>query len=166
MLFDIKCIYEGKEIIAKVDEYEVSHIANEIVWENLKQLVCGTFDNLYPKAKDLLGEKYEIVVSTTVKEVKSYMCGDRLSVDEVSEEMIDEIIRELYYPFAEIRYDFYDENEKCITIDTWKTDDDNEEGIVVAKVYKDKVEFVQSESEYHIDVLEAIEKAKEEIQNK
>ena len=36
--------------------------------------------------------------------------------------------------YAEIRNDFFDEEENKIYIDAWFTDDDNEEGVVIAKV--------------------------------
>jgi hypothetical protein len=46
--------------------------------------------------------------------------------------------------YAEIRNDFYDEQEQKVYIDAWFTDDDNEEGTVIAKVnYKTKeVEYL------------------------
>lgn len=39
--------------------------------------------------------------------------------------------------WKEIRNDNFDEIERCITIDAWKTNNDNEEGKVIAKVYED-----------------------------
>lgn len=39
--------------------------------------------------------------------------------------------------WAEIRNDHFDEEEKCIFIDAWETDNDNEEGKVIAKIYED-----------------------------
>lgn len=36
--------------------------------------------------------------------------------------------------YAEIRNDFYNDAEGKVFIDAWKTDDDNEEGSVIAKV--------------------------------
>lgn len=48
--------------------------------------------------------------------------------------------------YAEIRNDFYDEEEKNVYIDAWFTEDDNEEGTVIAKVnYKTKeVEYLDN----------------------
>lgn len=41
--------------------------------------------------------------------------------------------------WTEIRNDFYDEEEQKVYIDGWLTDDENEEGVVIAKVnYKTK----------------------------
>ena len=41
--------------------------------------------------------------------------------------------------YAEIRNDFYDEEEKNVYIDAWLTEDENKEGVVIAKVnYKTK----------------------------
>lgn len=36
--------------------------------------------------------------------------------------------------WAEIRCDFFDEEDKCWLVDAWKTGDDNEEGEVIAKI--------------------------------
>lgn len=37
--------------------------------------------------------------------------------------------------WSEVRNDFYNEDEKAIYIDAWKTQNPNEEGRVIAKVY-------------------------------
>lgn len=39
--------------------------------------------------------------------------------------------------WVEIRSDYFDEEERCICIDAWETDDDNEEGRTIAKIYED-----------------------------
>jgi hypothetical protein len=39
--------------------------------------------------------------------------------------------------WAEIRNTNFNEEEKCFTIDAWKTKNDNEEGKVIAKVFED-----------------------------
>ncbi len=39
--------------------------------------------------------------------------------------------------YAEVRGNFYDDIEEVQLIDAWTTDDDNEEGIVIAKVHLD-----------------------------
>ena len=36
--------------------------------------------------------------------------------------------------WAEIRCDFFDEEEEKYFVDAWKTDNSNEEGIVIAKI--------------------------------
>ena len=36
--------------------------------------------------------------------------------------------------YTEIRCDFYNEEEEKYYVDAWKTDDDNEEGTVIAKI--------------------------------
>jgi hypothetical protein len=85
------------------------------------------------------------------------MCDDRLSVDEVDDGQIEVIFCERFSPFAEIRTDFYDEIEKCTTVDAWKTSDENEGGVVTARVYDNgNVVFNNSEYEYCLDVLRAI----------
>lgn len=50
--------------------------------------------------------------------------------------------------YGEIRNDFYDDIEKKVYIDAWFTEDDNEEGVVIAKVnYKTKeVEYLDNDA--------------------
>lgn len=50
--------------------------------------------------------------------------------------------------WAEIRNDFYDDEEQKVYIDAWKTSNDNEEGTVIAKVnYKTKkVEYLDNDA--------------------
>lgn len=46
--------------------------------------------------------------------------------------------------WSEIRIDFFDEEEKKWSVDAWETDDDNEEGSVIAKIdlYTGTVEYL------------------------
>ena len=50
--------------------------------------------------------------------------------------------------YGEIRNDFCDDKEQKICIDAWLTDDDSEEGVVIAKVnYKTKeVEYFDNDA--------------------
>jgi hypothetical protein len=50
--------------------------------------------------------------------------------------------------YGEIRNDFYDDIEKNVYIDAWFTEDDNEEGVVIAKVnYKTKeIEYLDNDA--------------------
>lgn len=60
-------------------------------------------------------------------------------------------------PFIEIRNDFYDEDNNCYCIDAWKTNNQSEEGKVVARVYKDKVEFTHPNYKLHEELKDIIE---------
>lgn len=44
--------------------------------------------------------------------------------------------------WAEIRSDYYDDEEGVQTVDAWLTDDDNEEGKVIAKIRLDTKEVI------------------------
>lgn len=48
--------------------------------------------------------------------------------------------------WSEIRIDFFDEEEKKWFVDAWETDDDNEEGSVIAKIdlYTGTVEYLDA----------------------
>jgi hypothetical protein len=77
--------------------------------------------------------------------------------------------------WAEIRNDFEESNdwgERVICIDAWKTDDDNEEGKVIAKVIHSKsgdvhVEYIDEKAKvdtYAQEVIkETVKKLQEEL---
>ena len=69
--------------------------------------------------------------------------------------------------YGEVRSDYYDEIENKIYIDAWFTYDDNEEGIVVAKVnYKTKeVEYLDDEARTDEYVQEVINDTFKNIDN-
>lgn len=62
--------------------------------------------------------------------------------------------------FAELRNNYFDEKNGFYSIDGWRTMNDNEEGIVVAKVYKDRVEYTRPNYEHLPEVKEVVEETK------
>lgn len=52
--------------------------------------------------------------------------------------------------WAEIRCDFYDDEEEKWFVDAWLTDDDNEEGTVIAKINltTKTVEYLNDDARY------------------
>lgn len=68
--------------------------------------------------------------------------------------------------YAEIRGDYYDEREQKYYIDAWETEDDNEEGKVIAKVdNKGSIEYLNKRAEKDPYVQEVIAEILEELQN-
>lgn len=69
--------------------------------------------------------------------------------------------------YGEVRNDYYDEEECKVYIDAWKTYDDDEEGIVVAKVnYKTKeVEYLDEDARTDEYVQEVINETLDNIDN-
>lgn len=69
--------------------------------------------------------------------------------------------------WAEIRNNFYDDEEQKIYIDAWFTDDNNEEGVVIAKVnYKTKeVEYLDDDARTDSYAQEIINETLESIDN-
>lgn len=65
--------------------------------------------------------------------------------------------------YAELRRDYHNEEENYITIDGWKTDDDNEEGEIVAFVYPERVVYVDNGARLNEEVNELIKEAQEEL---
>ena len=69
-------------------------------------------------------------------------------IGEITEDDIEEAcsVRDICYKansltnntstFSHVSNHNFDEDEECYTIDAWKTEDGNEEGLVIAKVYK------------------------------
>lgn len=62
--------------------------------------------------------------------------------------------------FRELRNDYYNEEEGFYSIDGWRTMNDNEEGIVVAQVYKDRVEYRRPNYAFLPEVIEIVEETK------
>lgn len=52
--------------------------------------------------------------------------------------------------YAEVRSNYYDDIEEVQTVDAWFTDDDNEEGVVIAKIHIDtkEVEYLDTDAAY------------------
>ena len=64
--------------------------------------------------------------------------------------------------WKEIRNNFFDEEERCISIDGWKTKNNNEEGKVIAKVYVDtkKIEYIDETAKLDKYAQEIIEETR------
>lgn len=58
--------------------------------------------------------------------------------------------------WSELRCDYFDEETNCFYIDGWETDDENTEGSVVAKVYTNRVEFLDYRAFNDTNVQELI----------
>lgn len=69
--------------------------------------------------------------------------------------------------WAEIRNDYYDEEEKKVYIDAWKSDFDEEEGTVIAKVnYETKeIEYLDNAAKTDDYAQEVINDTMEQIDN-
>jgi hypothetical protein len=67
--------------------------------------------------------------------------------------------------YAEIRNDFYDDKEHKVYIDAWFTEDDSEEGVVIAKVnYRTKeVEYLDNDARTDEYAQEIIKETLKEI---
>ena len=66
--------------------------------------------------------------------------------------------------YGEVRNDYYDEKECKVYIDAWFTDDDNEEGIVIAKVNckTQEIEYLDEDARTDEYAQEVIEETLEE----
>lgn len=62
--------------------------------------------------------------------------------------------------FKELRNNYYNEEKEYYSIDGWRTMNDNEEGKVLAKVYKDRVEYTRPNYEFLPEVIEIVEETK------
>ena len=69
--------------------------------------------------------------------------------------------------YAELRNDFFDETENKIYIDAWFTDDDNEEGVVIAKVNMTtkEVEYLDNDARKDSYAQEIIKETIDYIEN-
>ncbi len=66
--------------------------------------------------------------------------------------------------YAEIRGNHFDDIEQVQCIDAWETDNDNEEGKVIAKVHLDtkEVEYLDPDARYDEYAQEVIDEVLEE----
>lgn len=62
--------------------------------------------------------------------------------------------------FRELKNNYYNEEKEYYSIDGWRTMNQDEEGIVVAKVYKDKVEYTRPNYELIPEVSKIVEETK------
>lgn len=60
--------------------------------------------------------------------------------------------------YSEVRIEYFDENKCCWTIDTWKTDDPSEEGVVAGEIYEDErgVVYFDEDAENNPQIREAV----------
>ena len=66
--------------------------------------------------------------------------------------------------WAEIRCDFYDDEEEKWFVDAWLTDNDNEEGTVIAKIdlATKKIEYIDVDARYDEYAQEVIKEMLED----
>lgn len=69
--------------------------------------------------------------------------------------------------WSEIRNDFVCEDSRKIYIDAWTTDDDNEEGVVIARICIDtkRIEYFDDDAKFDDYVQEVINETLSEIDN-
>ena len=78
-----------------------------------------------------------------------------------NEEMEEEKERKLAHQYGEVRCDFFDEASGYWLVDAWKSDDDDEGGVVVAKINPATFETI-----YVIPLAEKDELVREVVRNK
>lgn len=165
--YKIKCKVNGEIVDGLIDENDANALFEKIEISKATSYITDEILKLYPFAKEVYKEKFIMIATDIVYEMLD--SAETLGVDwrKLSDVDIANLINDKVTVYAEIRYDFFDESEKCYTIDAWKTEDDNEEGIVVAKVYEDgKIIFLNEEAQKDVNVLAAIEElSKEKVMN-
>jgi hypothetical protein len=57
----------------------------------------------------------------------------------------------------EITSDYFNEDEQCVYIEGFLTEDENEEGIVIAKVHDDRIEYTDTDAKTDIYAKEVIQ---------
>jgi predicted RNA-binding Zn-ribbon protein involved in translation (DUF1610 family) len=70
-----------------------------------------------------------------------------------NEEMEEERERKLAHQYGEVRCDFFDEASGYWLVDAWKSDDDDEGGVVVAKINPETLEVTYNNPDYAKDML-------------
>lgn len=72
-------------------------------------------------------------------------------------------IQNIEETWSELRINYYDEEEGCICVDAFESDDENAECVVIAKVFKDRVEYLDNRARYNPNVLEMVVEATRDI---
>lgn len=111
----------------------------------LKEMILETIKVLKEEK-----EKYE---NNHIIILKIMNCID--SLESEFKDLID------YHIWSELDNYYYDDIEKCICIDGYFKDKD--EGVVIAKVYRDRVEFIDWRAEFNEEAQIYIKEAIEEI---
>jgi len=70
-----------------------------------------------------------------------------------NEEMEAEREMKLTNQFGEVRCDYFDDYDRNWLVDAWRTSEDDEEGVVVAKINPDTLEVTYTDREYAKDKL-------------
>lgn len=157
MMYEITCIYGSESLVALADEDEVMRVANEIRHNNVKKRVIQAINSHFPDAKELYASRFDTVIDTITKRADEYLQKELMAVEDLTEEAVEDMFIDRYSPFAEVKADFYSDIEKAWCIDAWWTMDDNEEGVVVARVHDDgNIEFSEPIYEEYLCVLRKI----------
>ena len=128
---------------------------------------------MYEKLKEiqqLLWKNDDLMDQDTLFELQDKFAKLTLEIAE-KENKIEDLIETFSWLYnkendniwGEIRNDYYDEDEDCIYIDAWITDNDNEEGKTIAVVYKDNVAYADIRAKYNKNAQEIINEAIEII---
>lgn len=164
MLYNVEVLHNGEKITVQIDEQEVFRLNEQIALAKMAKRVEECLTAKCPDAKYLLGEKYSKVLNGIAYEFLDYTSTEGIDVQDVAKEDICDELDERLFPFGEIRTNYTDEDAGFTCVDAWYTEDDNEEGIVVAKIFDDgRVEFTEECYSEKLDVLRAIDRFKNSI---
>ena len=158
-MIDFTFNINGRDVTLPVNENDIIRAYEKIVCADVTKALRAYLHRTEPDAADLYGDEYARIVEGLALEMLDYLETEGLSTADIDDAMRADFVRALYH-YSEVRNDHYDDVNECICIDAWKTADDNEEGIVVARVYKDTVVFETESAQEALDVLRAIAEAR------
>jgi hypothetical protein len=161
-MIDFTFNINGRNVTLPVNENDIIRAYEKIVCSDVAKGLRAYLHRSEPDAAKLYGDDYTRIVEGLAFELLDYLETEGLTVADIDDAMRFDIVRTLYH-YSEVRNDHYDDNSGCICIDAWNTADDNEEGVVVARVYKDAVVFEVEKAKEALDVLRAIAEARIEL---
>lgn len=135
--------------------------AEDIIVSNITKRVTEITKRKYPDAEQLLAHYFVDKMKDIAYEILDYMSTEDLYEEDISDETIEEFCEQELIGFAEVKADYYSEDDKCYYVDAWKTNDDSEEGKVIARVYENKIVFVFDGINRYLDVMRVIKECKD-----
>lgn len=158
--FNFNCIDgNGKRFSIQITKDEVKKMLNEIRIKEMNDIVRNVLNEDYPLAFALLGNRFEIVIEAISDDVLSFIDSNNLSEDDINlvTVLVKNFSNRILNPYKEVKNGFFNDDKGCLTVDAWRTNDDSEEGCVVAEVYGDgTVKILHGDAYHSLAVLEAI----------
>lgn len=132
----------------------------DVITEMVLKKVTECVKQKYTDAEQLLAHYFDEKMLSITHVVLDYMSTEDINIDQLSTADVLDIAEDELIGYSCIECNYFDEDEQCYCVDAWHTDDNNEEGEVIAKVYENKTVFKVDGVFKYLDVLRATEECR------